>query len=96
MLSPVKLYNKLSFKTYKVYDIFTYCMLTSELEASQTFSAYTSPQDSLGIRRSAPEVFRVYNQTFRHLSVTLSQPSPLRDCVAIIFFDGAEKNGLLK
>jgi hypothetical protein len=23
-------------------------------------------------------------------------PSPLRDCVVIIFFDGAEKNGLLK
>ena len=78
MLSPVKLYNKLSFKTYKVYDIFTYWMLTPELEASQTFSAYTSPQDSLGIRRSDPEVFRVYNQTFRHLSVTLSQPSPLK------------------
>jgi hypothetical protein len=53
-------------------------MLTPELETFQTLSPYPRPQDSLRIRGAASEVFCVYNQPFRQLSVTLSQPSPLK------------------
>jgi hypothetical protein len=47
-------------------------MLTPEFETIKALSPYMRPQDSLGIRRSAPKAFRISNQSI----VTYQSPSP--------------------
>ena len=76
MLSTIELDNNLSFQTCKVYDISPHGMLTPELETLLTLAPYPRPQDALRILGADSEVFRVYNQPFPQLSVTLSHALP--------------------
>jgi len=49
--SRITLNNNLSFKAYKIDDIFPYRMLTPEFEAVKTLGPQMRPQDPLGICR---------------------------------------------
>jgi len=67
VLAAIKLNNNLSFKAYKINDIFPYRMLTPEFEAVKTLGPYVRPQDPLRVCRRAPEIFRICNKSFCHL-----------------------------
>ena len=76
-LAAIKLKNNLSFKAYKINDIFLVRMLTPEFEAVKTPGPYIRSEDPLGVCRRGPEIFGICNPSRCHLSITLSQPSSL-------------------